>query len=333
MKKNIWREGMMGVIVGDALGCPVQFLSRADIKNRPEGPVTGMESGGVYHMPEGTWTDDGSMAVATMVSIIEKGEADPVDIMKKFVAWETKGEYTPFGEAFDQGRTCLSAIYKFMALPDVDRCGATGEHANGNGALMRIMPACLYYYEKQKKEGISDDEVVEAIHRISGLTHNHLRSKMCCVVYYFCVKSIIDGMLLPVKPELEALLQSGVDAALKYYGRDRNNITELAYLRRLFHLAEFKEEPEEKIRTTGYVIHTIEAVFWCLLNTDSYRECLVNAVNLGDDTDTVGAIAGGLAALYYGYADIPEEWLSVIKRREWLEDLCERMDCGTEYSL
>ena len=83
MKKNIWLDGMMGVVVGDALGCPVQFLSREEIKNRDKGLVTGMESGGVYNMPEGTWTDDSSMAIATMASIIEKGVADPADIMMR----------------------------------------------------------------------------------------------------------------------------------------------------------------------------------------------------------------------------------------------------------
>lgn len=349
MKKNIWLEGMMGVVVGDALGCPVQFLSREEIKNRPEGPVTGMEAGGVYAMPEGTWTDDSSMALATMASILDKGEANPADIMLQFVKWETKGEYTPFGEAFDQGNTCTSAIYKFIKFPDVKTCGSTGEYANGNGALMRIMPACLYYYDRQKKVCTSDDEAIEGIHIISGLTHNHLRSKMCCAVYYFCVKSIIDGItnymsrkehwdslpegfygLPPVKPELGALLQAGVDAALKYYGHDISNLTEMAYLGRLFHLSEFKDESEENIRTTGYVIDTIEAVFWCLLNTDSFKDCLLKAVNLGDDTDTVGAIAGGLAALYYGYEEIPDEWLSVIKRREWIEGMCDQMDHGAE---
>lgn len=151
MKKNIWLDGMMGLVVGDALGVPVQFLSRDEIKNRPEGLVTGMEAGGVYNMPEGTWSDDSSMALATLASIIEKKEADPADIMMRFVKWQLKGEYTPFGEAFDQGNTCSSAIYKFAKVPDIKTCGSTGEYANGNGALMRILPACLYYYDRQKK--------------------------------------------------------------------------------------------------------------------------------------------------------------------------------------
>lgn len=131
MKRNIWLDGMMGVVVGDALGCPIQFLKREEIKNRPEGPVTGMEAGGVFNVPAGTWTDDSSMALATMDSIIEKGKADPADIMNRFVRWEVKGEYTPFGKAFDQGNTCISAIYKFMENPDVNTCGGTDGYSNG----------------------------------------------------------------------------------------------------------------------------------------------------------------------------------------------------------
>lgn len=324
MKKNIWLDGMMGLVVGDALGVPVQFLSREEIKNRPDGLVTGMESGGVFDMPEGTWSDDSSMALATLSSILDKGEIDPADIMMQFVRWEFKGDYTPFGEAFDQGNTCSSAIYSFSKLPDIKTCGSTGEYANGNGALMRILPVCLYYYDKQKKVCTSEDEAIEGLHVISGLTHNHLRSKMCCGIYYFCVKSIIDGAKKDKKPVLGALLQEGIDNGLKYYGSDISNLTEMAYFRRIFHLFEFKDVPEEQIKTSGYVIDSIEAAIWCLITTDSYKECMLKVVNLGDDTDTVAAIAGGLAGLYYGYEAIPEEWLGVIKRRDWIEELCEQ---------
>ena len=88
-------------------------------------------------------------------------------------------------------------------------------------------------------------------------------------------------------------------------------------------MSEFAAVPAAKIRSTGYVVDSLEAAIWSLIQTDSFREALLTAVNLGDDADTIGAIAGGLAALYYGYESIPEEWLSVIKRREWIEDLCQ----------
>ncbi|MCQ2497283.1 MAG: ADP-ribosylglycohydrolase family protein [Lachnospiraceae bacterium] len=322
MGKNIWLDGMMGLVVGDALGVPVQFLSRDKIKNRPKGLVTGMESGGFFNMPEGSWSDDSSMALATLVSIKEKNGVDPYDIMTRFVEWETKGMYTPFGRAFDQGITCTDAIYRFMESRDIASCGATGEYANGNGALMRILPVCLYYYERQKKVCTSEDEAVESIHIVSGLTHNHIRGKICCGIYYFMVKSILDAAQDDEKHTLEALLQDGIDKGLSYYGRDLSNLSERAHLERLFTLSEFRNVPEEKIKSSGYVIDSIEAAVWCLINSGSYKECMLKAVNLGEDTDTVAAIAGGLAGLYYGYEAIPGDWLSVIRKREWIEEIC-----------
>ena len=74
------------------------------------------------------------------------------------------------------------------------------------------------------------------------------------------------------------------------------------------------------------IIDSFEAAIWCLITTDSYKECMLKAVNLGDDTDTVAAIAGGFAGLYYGYEAIPQEWLAVIKRKEWIEDLCRQAE-------
>jgi ADP-ribosylglycohydrolase len=321
MSKNIWLDGIMGLVVGDALGVPVQFMTREEIRDRECGPVTGMESGGAYDMPAGTWSDDSSMALATMESFIEKKGVDLGDIMLQFVKWELKGEFTPFGEAFDEGNTCSGAIYDFIECPDVTKCGRTGEYANGNGALMRILPACLYYYEKGSE--MLDGEIIQGIHDISGLTHNHLRSQMCCGLYYFMAKNVIDGR--GKKTELQKLLQSGIDEGLKFYGQDIRNLTQMAYLGRLYYLDELKAEPEEKIQASGYVIDSIEAAVWCLITTDSFKDCLLKAVNLGDDTDTVAAIAGGIAGLYYGYEAIPEEWLAAIKRREWIEEMCGKM--------
>jgi ADP-ribosylglycohydrolase len=120
-------------------------------------------------------------------------------------------------------------------------------------------------------------------------------------------------------------LQSGIDEGLKFYGQDIRNLTQMAYLGRLYYLDELKAEPEEKIQASGYVIDSIEAAVWCLITTDSFKECLLKAVNLGDDTDTVAAIAGGIAGLYYGYEAIPEEWLAAIKRRAWIEEMCGKM--------
>ena len=313
MKRNIWLDGIMGVVVGDALGDPVQFMSREEIASRPEGPVTGMESGGVYRMPEGTWTDDSSMTLALLDSINELGVVDLDDIMDSFVSWYEEGEYTPFGEAFDIGNTCSWAIERFEAEKDPMNCGGKDEHSNGNGSLMRIMPVCLYAYEKK----LPDDDAVKIVHEVSGLTHNHLRAKIACGLYYFLVKEILDG-----EGSLNERLKKGMDEGMAYYGKNIANLTQLAYYGRLRDLKQFAKTPENNIKSTGYVVDTLEAAIWSLIRTESLRDCLLMAVNLGDDADTVGAIAGGLAGLYYGYEVIPEEWLAVIKRRDWIEEMC-----------
>jgi tyrosine-protein phosphatase YwqE/ADP-ribosylglycohydrolase len=271
------------------------------------------------------------MALATLAAYLESGILSPEDVMVKFCLWEFKGEFTPFGEAFDEGNTCSGAIYDFMDNPDVTTCGKTGEHANGNGALMRILPACLYYYEMQKKFPTDmTADVIDGIDAISGLTHNHLRSKMACGLYYFMVKEILDAASDENKnnPDLMEILQKGIDAGLRFYGANIANLTEMAYFGRLFRLAELREAAEDTINSSGYVVDSLEAAVWCLITTDTFRDCLLKAVNLGDDTDTVAAIAGGLAGLYYGYENIPEEWLCEIQKRDWIEEMCAKADDG-----
>lgn len=321
MSKNIWLDGIMGVVVGDALGCPVQFRSRAAIRKR--GPVTGMEGYGTFNMPEGTWTDDSSMTLATMDSIIQTGTIDPEDIMKRFMSWELDGAYTPFGKAFDQGITCTDAIYKFKAKGDYRTCGRTGEHANGNGALMRILPACLYYIKEDDA-----NMAVPKIHLAGSLTHNHLRSHMACGLYYFMAKEIVKDK----SAGLAVCLQKGMDAGLAYYRQDADNLKELDHYRRLFDLDRFSGTEESQIRSSGYVVDSLEAAVWCLLTTDTLADCLLKAVNLGDDTDTVAAIAGGLAGLFYGYDSIPTDWLAVIKKRDYVEKMCRKCQELTDIS-
>ena len=312
MEQNIWLDGVMGVIIGDALGCPVQFLDRDEIHKR--GLLTGMEGYGTYNMPPGTWTDDGSMTLATLDSIRELGIIDLEDIMTRFVDWYEDGEYTPLGEAFDMGNTCSQAIEKFERTHDVLTCGGTSDRSNGNGSLMRIMPACLYAYSSIRDVG----SAVKAVHDVSGLTHNHIRSRIGCGLYYFCVAEIVEGC-----GSIIERIQQGINNGFAYYEKDIANRVELSYYGRIRNLTEFADTPEDKIKSSGYVVDSLEAAIWSLINTDSFEAALLKAVNLGDDSDTVGAIAGGLAGLYYGYSGIPQEWIETIQRREWIEEMCQ----------
>lgn len=308
---KMWKSGIMGVVVGDALGCPVQFESREEVARHP---VTGMRGFGTFDMPVGSWTDDSSLTLALRESIRRTGTIDYVDIMNNFVLWLYRGRFTPFGEAYDIGRGTMRAIRKYKYSHGPHRAGSRSENNNGNGSLMRIMPAVLYCCEK----ALPPDEAIDIVHKVGSLTHAHIRANIACGLYYFMADAILTG-----DGTLSRRMQDGMDKGFVFYERYLADHENLEYYNRLHDLTSFASLPEDQIRSTGYVVDALEAAVWSLLNTDSFRDALLKAVNLGDDTDTVGAIAGGLAGLYYGYEAIPEEWVDALQRREWVESLCE----------
>ena len=312
--KNYWKNGIMGVVTGDALGCPVQFKSRNEVARNP---VTGMRGYGTFNLPPGSWTDDSSLTLALLHSIRRLGTIDYGKIMDYFVRWLNDGAFTPYGYSYDIGRGTMQAIKRYERNKKPHKCGSDDERNNGNGSLMRILPACLYCVEKE----LPDREAVEIVHRVGSLTHAHIRANIACGLYYFMAKEIIT--MAPASSEsLAARLQRAVDHGFAFYEdylADRDN---LQYYSRLRDLGTFAAVPADQIKSSGYVVDTLEAAVWCLLTTDSFESALLKAVNLGEDTDTVGAVAGGLAGLYYGYEAIPEEWLAEIKKRDWIEEMC-----------
>ena len=316
-RENIWLNAVMGVVVGDALGVPVQFMTREEVRKEP---VTGMRGYGTFNMPPGTWSDDGSMTYATLVSIYEKKGIDYDDIMQRFMGWFADGEYTPAGISFDHGTTCVQAIGNYALLHNHKLCGKTGEWANGNGALMRIIPVCIYGYVKYKNREITLKQALEYVHEVSALTHNHLRSKMACGIYFFLICAILDE-----DGTLTERMQKGMDDAKAYYNADIMNWVEWSYFGRMTDLGGFAQLSEDEIKSKGYVLWSLEAAVWSLLTTDSFEAALLKVVNLGKDTDTNAAIAGGLAALYYGYEGIPSDWLDVIIKKEEIVSLCQCM--------
>ena len=318
--QNIWKSGIMGVVVGDALGCPVQFETREEVAKHP---VTGMRGYGTFNLPEGSWTDDSSLTIALLESIVRKKEIDLDDVMNNFTKWLFEGEFTPYGQAYDIGGGTMKAIHKYNRERDVLTCGGNDFYNNGNGSLMRILPACLYCYEKAEDGERHYRSAINTIHDVSSLTHANYIAMFGCGLYYCMVKAILD-LEGPIKDRISEGLKIG------FANYDRLEFVKdiLAPYERLRDIDAFAALDASAIRGSGYVAEALEAAVWSLLQADSFEKALLVAVNLGDDTDTVAAIAGGLAGLYYGYEAIPKEWLEVIKRREWIEELCDKADSG-----
>ena len=307
MDVKILKGMLFGLATGDALGVPVEFESRRSLTSDP---VKNMRGFGTWGQAAGTWSDDTSLTIAAMESITRRGKIDYQDIMENFLRWYERGDFTAAGERFDIGNTTRAAIVRFSRkiLPPT-KCGATEKNSNGNGSLMRILPAAIYLYATRGK--IGSDEL-KIIHDFSALTHGHIISCMACGIYSLIAAQLLDG-----KNIFDAV-SFGMNDAKIFYGNDDafKNFSRLCE-------ENFAALPENKIYSSGYVVDTLEAALWCLLNTDDYKSLALKAVNLGEDTDTTAAVAGGLAGIFYGAESIPAEWLATLKRREYLEKIAE----------
>lgn len=295
---------ILGHAVADALGVPVEFASREELD---KAPVTDIEGFGTYPYDAGAWSDDTSMGLCALDSLA-KGKVDFDEIMQNFYKWANDGEYTSVDECFDIGRTCLKAIMNHAAfhVPSIES-GERSEHANGNGSLMRILPFVLF----AEYSGY-DGDTLELIHNASALTHAHERSKIGCGIY-----AIIMQLLLE-KPSIYSVYM-GLKQAAEVY----KDSPEIHHYSRIFE-PNFWCTERDDIKSSGYIVDTLEAALWCLFTTDSYKECVLKAVNLGEDTDTVAAVAGGMAGALYGYDAIPTEWLEKLMKREYIECMCEK---------
>ncbi|WP_232054789.1 ADP-ribosylglycohydrolase family protein [Thermococcus sp. 2319x1] len=292
--------GLWGVLVGDAFGLTFQFTSRLAMELNYPKPKE-------IPMLDGLWSDDSSLTLATAHALTEGYSIER--IAENFLRWYYEGEFTPRGYAFDQGNTTSRAIERIAnGVPPLE-AGGRGEWDNGNGSLMRILPAAYYAYFKLN----SLEERLKLIHEVSMITHAHLRSLIGCGIYSLIVWNILDGM-----DKLEAYHEA-IETAEKVYSREPF-AEELAHYGRVLR-GKIHEVERNRIRGSGYVVHTLEASLWAFLRNNSFADAIKEVISLGEDADTTGAVTGGLAGTYYGIDAIPREWLEKIEAREYAEEI------------
>jgi ADP-ribosylglycohydrolase len=301
--------GLFGVCIGDALGVPVEGMSREYLNARP---VRGYGYGGTSRrVPEGWWSDDSSLTLClaeSLVRITEAGRSGRTDetggaeltekdmnlIGRTFCRWLFKGHWTPGGRAFGIGYTTAEALERIRNGVPADSAGGKGEWSNGNGSLMRILPVVFYLHGR-------GGEHLEIVHRISSITHAHPRSQLACGIYVLFALLLLEGQ----EPAAAyKLVREKIPAA---YDRAPHR-GELEHFERIIG-TDISRLKRERIRSSGYVVHTLEAALWCFLTGASYEDTVLRAVNLGNDSDTTGAVAGGIAGLFHGFSEIPVDWV------------------------
>lgn len=310
------KTAIVGSSIADALGVPVEFKSREYLFNNP---VKSYMEYGTHYQPKGTWSDDTSMTLCLMESMIECKRIDYCNIMDKFVLWKDKGEFTPFNYTFDIGNATYKAIKRYQSGIQPTECGGSAIYDNGNGSLMRIMPMVLFVYKN--KEQLGNKGIAESIINCSKLTHAHPISLSACMIFYGIIERLLERDIDDKMKILDEGIIRGKSLYTEYTGQ---NITH--EYDRIKDVRRFALNSSDEIKSSGYVVDTLESAIWCFVNYNSYKESVLAAVNLGDDTDTVGAVTGGLAALYYGYEEIPDRWIEGLQRREYVIELCNKFD-------
>jgi ADP-ribosylglycohydrolase len=257
-----------------------------------------MRGYGSHNQPPGTWSDDTSLALC-LADSLSRGFA-PDDMARNFIQWRDEGAFTANGEVFDIGISTEKAISRLTAGVTPEKAGCAGVNENGNGSLMRIAPLVFYL------NGRPEAERFNATRAASSITHAHPWSVAACFIYLEYLLKLLNGR---DKVNAYTGLRHEFRPGNPHIGDDV-----LGKFSRILE-ADISAQPESGIRSGGFVIDTLEAAFWCFLTTDSYRDAVLKAVNLGDDTDTTAAVTGALAGLCYGVEGIPSDWLETLAGR------------------
>lgn len=303
---------LFGIAIGDALGVPVEFKSREYLKQYP---ITDMIGFGSYNQEPGTFSDDSSLTFCLAEALTEKFDLHLIAL--NFIRWYKNNFWTARGRVFDIGHGTRDSIERLMKGTRPDLAGGYEIDSNGNGSLMRILPL-LFELENKPIE-----ERFQIVKLVSSLTHGHVRSIISCFYYLefaLKIKSNIEKFeaYSQLKLEISEFLNSTtiLESELKLF--DRLLVDDIYNLQ------------ENDIKSSGYVIDTLEASIWSILTTNSFSEAVLKAINLGKDTDTTGAVTGGLAGMIYSYNEIPIGWLNKLARNKDIEKLANKLE--TKYA-
>ncbi len=279
---------LLGLAVGDAVGASVEFKPRGSFA-----PVTAMTGGGPFNLKPGEWTDDTTMALCLGQSLLVNPDVDQFDLMTRLRGWLERGENTVPGRCFDIGNATSSAIRRF-ASDGIASAGSEDGNTAGNGSIARLAPVAIIS---------ANDSAVARARAIkqSRTTHGTVEC--------------LDACALLVSYLVDALNGADKDAAT------RQRVLALAPNLLFISAGEWRRKSRDEIQSSGYVVHTLEAALWSVWNTGNFRDAVLLAANLGDDADSVGAVAGQLAGALYGASAIPPEWLARLAWRDRIEQL------------
>ena len=292
---------LLGLAAGDALGTTVEFKAPGTFE-----PMTDIVGGGPFQLKRGAWTDDTSMALCLAESLITCRGFDAADQMERYIRWWREGHLSSTGFCFDIGGTTAQALRTFISTEE-PFSGSTSVRAAGNGSLMRLAAAPLFFAADPEK-------AVRMSAESSRTTHGAETCLDACRYYGGLIVGAVNGVskddLLSPRYAPVANLWERVPLCAE--------VDEVA-------AGSFKHKEPPVIVGSGYVVRALEAALWAFSRSKNFRDGSLLAVNLGYDADTTGAIYGQLAGAYYGVEEIPESWRECLVQGELIQGFADQI--------
>ena len=294
-----FREGLLGLAVGDALGIPLVNKSREELLNNP---VTGMIGGGEYNLPLGSFGLPTEVTLAVKESFDRHGHLTKESIMNRLYDVSC-GVYSIRGNNPTLGKITSRSLERYRDGMDIDKCGIIDLNENGSGALIMMYPVAYYAY----KNKLQEKEIYLLVEDFTSITHNHEINIIGCYIYTMYLVFLLRGK---DKYASLSMLQCCDFSFFK---------TE--YLQLYYRILKtgLKEVNIDNIRTDGFIVYIVEAALYVLLNSENYSQSILGAINLGGKTNIVSSMVGCMASILYGEDDIPDNWLMQLRGKDILD--------------
>lgn len=298
-------QSLTAVALGDALGFPIQHDTRPNPFDEPVNQMVDHQATGV---PAGTWSDDTSMSIASLVSLTFGYNLN--DLMIRYSQWYHLGDYTPFNHTYAVNNTIKAAIERFDHGIAPELCGGTLDSDNNNTALKRLMPLAFFILTKNRQYSF-DADTVKLIHDYTATTNRTPKT--------FIGSGILTNVIIRLiqNPNKYAMLRA-VKEALDYYRSKDEFAAQVPFFEQLEE-SHFLRQSSAKLRPSSDVIATLNTVFWCLMNSEQYNVAVAKAVNMGTEANTIGSITSMLASLLFAPVTFPESWLSKLQGRNQIK--------------
>ncbi len=283
----------IGLAVGDALGVPIEKKEMGSFDS-----VSEISGGGIHDLPPGAWTDETATALCLAQSLLVTHDLDVYDLAERFKRWVESGENSSTG-------ICIGIEQKLSTfVGNYERTGgfdpsSLNQKVRGNSVLARVCPvACIHWDDLDMATKIARQQ--------SYLTHSSEIVAAASEYLVLILSHLIAGRNwdfirnMPIKDDWPSEIVMMAKGQLRHKTIDH-------------------------LKSTKNIYDILEASIWSIENSSSFEEAVIKAINLGGNSDTVGAVTGQLAGAMYGLESIPIRWFDKLLKIEKLTDVAMQM--------